>query len=63
MMKSTSSLGDLLRQLADGEHDKVEAEDIMALPPTHHRYPFGGKEGYIKWLKETGRWFGPEEKK
>lgn len=55
-----SNLGDLLRRMADEEHDEVEAEEVMA-PPPGQRYAFGSKENYINWLKTTGRWFGPEE--
>jgi len=57
---SAKSLGDLLRSLADEGDREVERAETMQLPPDMS-YPFGGKEGYIKWLKETGRYFGKEE--
>lgn len=65
-MASPKSIGDLIRAMSDEEDRAVSAEEKMTLPPSANystmRYPFGGKEGYIKWLKDTGRYFGDPTK-
>ena len=58
MNTSIRILGERLRRLSGEEDAEVSAE--QGKPAQRLSYPFGGKDGYIAWLKERGMWFNVE---